>query len=1011
MDDQFFDYTLTTHYYQRLKDPFPAGNYSGETWWFVLVPVLALAAFFICWMYIKDTRSIRWYFALPLGLMRCTVYGFLTYMFLLPTEEEVKIRNPRVPPPLVKTSRVVVLIDVSDSMARVSDDPRGPKGFIPTTRLQKVVEYISDSNAAFMNKLLAENPVYFYRFASRLDNEVYSFRNVEITQENGTKTTEVRPFVKMRNKENPIFEDTLEFAPWTQQDWINFATYTDFKSWVVKGLSDEGKLKVRASTGSESGDAKWAEEEYLAKDDAETVDRLKLSPDDARILKGNRYNMRARIQLAKGITQGTNLAESVRTAFDAEKDNMLEAIIVISDGKSNLGAEARAGDGKEKRTIHPELEKLHLLARGKVPIFTIGIGENRSGKVKVVRITSLQAPDQTPPDDAFKILVEVDGENMSGETKDVVLELYPEDSDTPFEIAGKVTFDNSEPPHGQFEATINPADLNDKIPEDLRSKVLNGKMLVEGKWKARARMKKVGEDGKDDPKELVFSESTPIQEIKKPVRVLLMCGAPNRDFQFLLTQLIRDKADLSVYVQNEAGQFIGDKSITFLDDKFRHLKSFPNRLLVEDDPSETPESRWLNLARYDVIIAFDADWSLLTKEQAEQIRTWVDLQAGGLLQVAGPVNTKKLTYVENAEKLEPLLSVMPVIFGDYDLKMSGRERREPRRLEFPGASPEMEFLRLDDDKPDEVISGWEPFFTGKETAEEGARATVKRGFYDYYPVKDVKAGATIVARYVEPQAAENTFDKKDPPYIVTFKYGQGWTAFLGSSEVWRFNQYKGVYFQRFWVKMSRFLSSGSRKRQNVRGRILMSKEFSIGDYFRETSHLLGPDLKGIPASAQPEIILRPVELDSYAGMTDGKKKDAPAPKKEDGDPDKLTREKEDYHKRLTRVYKMGARKGQDQTDEGYFEFKKMLTAKEFPTGIWRIDVAIPNSSESLTQKFLIRKSPPLELADTTPDFLSLAAISSEIDEVKQRLDGKRKSNVYERLSARAFQRRGWASRE
>ncbi len=83
-----------------------------------------------------------------------------------------------------------------------------------------------------------------------------------------------------------------------------------------------------------------------------------------------------------------------------------------------------------------------------------------------------------------------------------------------------------------------------------------------------------------------------------------------------------------------------------------------------------------NLARYDVIIAFDPDWSLLTREQAERLQTWVDLHAGGLLHVAGPINTKKLTYPENAEKLEALLNIFPVIPGDYDLKMANRDRRE-----------------------------------------------------------------------------------------------------------------------------------------------------------------------------------------------------------------------------------------------------------------------------------------------------------------------------------------------
>ena len=65
---------------------------------------------------------------------------------------------------------------------------------------------------------------------------------------------------------------------------------------------------------------------------------------------------------------------------------------------------------------------------------------------------------------------------------------------------------------------------------------------------------------------------------KKPIRVLLMGSVANRDFQFLLTQLIRDKADVSIFLQNEAGLFRDDKSISLLDDKFRHLNRFPDRL-------------------------------------------------------------------------------------------------------------------------------------------------------------------------------------------------------------------------------------------------------------------------------------------------------------------------------------------------------------------------------------------------------------------------------------------------
>ncbi len=350
------------------------------------------------------------------------------------------------------------------------------------------------------------------------------------------------------------------------------------------------------------------------------------------------------------------------------------------------------------------------------------------------------------------------------------------------------------------------------------------------------------------------SDLRPIKIEQKSVRILLMASVANRDFQYLLTQLIRDKAEVSVVLQNDAGMFLDGKSIAFLDDKFRHLNKFPDRLRVEDVKDEPAETKWYNLAQYDVIIAFDPDWTLLTEEQANIIRTWVDLQAGGLLHVAGSINTKKLTFNENdsevQRRLAPLLEIFPVTLGDNVLSKPRQERNVPRRIEFPGAAPEMEFLRLDDDKPDNPLSGWEPFFTGKETRAEAAAAELKRGFYDYYPVKDVKAGATIVARYLEPQASENTFDKKDPPYIVTYKYGQGTTAFMGSSEIWRFNQFKDVFRERFWVKMSRYLAAGSRRKQNVRGRILIGSQFTTGETVRATVQLLDASLKGLPANTQ-----------------------------------------------------------------------------------------------------------------------------------------------------------------
>ena len=54
---------------------------------------------------------------------------------------------------------------------------------------------------------------------------------------------------------------------------------------------------------------------------------------------------------------------------------------------------------------------------------------------------------------------------------------------------------------------------------------------------------------------------------------------------------------------------------------------------------------------YDCIIAFDPDWSQLSSEQTELVRRWVADEAGGLVVVAGPVNTPIWTSRPNDETM------------------------------------------------------------------------------------------------------------------------------------------------------------------------------------------------------------------------------------------------------------------------------------------------------------------------------------------------------------------------
>src|SRR5262245_44314040 len=102
--------------YRRLQESLTVfGRDANPMWWWaVIVPVLLLGLFYVGWMYRRDSRSVRWYWATPLALLRGSVYLLLAAMFLLPARQTWEKSE--------KHSRVLVLLDVSPSIIQISDD-------------------------------------------------------------------------------------------------------------------------------------------------------------------------------------------------------------------------------------------------------------------------------------------------------------------------------------------------------------------------------------------------------------------------------------------------------------------------------------------------------------------------------------------------------------------------------------------------------------------------------------------------------------------------------------------------------------------------------------------------------------------------------------------------------------------------------------------------------------------------------------------------------------------------
>jgi hypothetical protein len=481
----------------------------------------------------------------------------------------------------------------------------------------------------------------------------------------------------------------------------------------------------------------------------------------------------------------------------------------------------------------------------------------------------------------------------------------------------------------------------EQLPAELKAESSGGKELIEGEWKFIVRVPKdkrelfAGKEHASDP-------PTAVQVIKKPLRVLLVASGPMKEYQFVRTLFVREKdakrMELSLFLQNEGrdGRAVQDV------EPERLLDRFPSALNVEDDPNEKPDDRYYNLARYDLVVMFDPDWSEFTAEQLALLQKWVDTQAGGLVVIGGPVNMFQLAR-DDAGRLKPVADLLPVVPGDSVL-MSGPVRRTTRlpwRLNFSGANPDMEFLKLDDESKD-LRSGWEEFFDGSERKAEGQNP--RRGFYNFYPLKAVKGGATVVATFADPLAKME--DGKEHPFLVTMPFGKGRVVFVGSAELWRLRGYREVFYERFWTKLGRYASAGGRTRQARRGVGVMGRAFTAGHPIRFEAQLFTPSLEPMPKSAKPRLTVQPAE--------GGER----------------------------RAVDLTAKPSQGDWG-GWFQASFVVTRP----GEYKLELPIPDSGDILRRRFSVKESNP-ELDNTRPDPGALAQMAGDLDEVAPRLTEK-----------------------
>ena len=891
--------------FRRLNDRFPIGptDASDTLWWVSVGCILGLAFLFVIWKYARDSQRCRWYWAVPLALLRMSVYTLLAGAFMLPaiqTWEETE-----------KHSRVVILLDITPSVSDVSDEFNQIGSTDPKTRIDRVLDFLTDEQVGFLKSIVAENPVFVYRFGTKLDEEP-----AELPQ-----------------------GSTL----WNKDEWQSWLNY-DFKQFVLKGLSAEGRELLTASKLWEPespGDAEWAIR-WASLGDEKAIP-AGLSPENAATLKRVKARLIDRVDVSRAIVKGTNVPDSVLAAVNRESNNMLQGVILFSDGRSNLGSSS----------AYQELSQ--RLQRESIPLYTIAVGTPRENIS--INISGLQAPDLAPPDEAFKIVVEADGVGLADQEVTVRLGLYlpghdPKEKPEPdHELSEPMLFQaGTTPPHGVREFFVDP----EKLPEALTQpskKLGKTREMKPGEWSFVARIARDEREAFSDKDHV----STPrkVQVIDRPLRVLMFASAATREYQTLRTLLVREvqqnRAELSICLQNDAG-----RAGTAVQDvpPERLLAKFPTRLDTTKQAAETPEQKYLNLDEYDLIIAFDPDWSQLNEQQIKNIQSWIDNLGGGFIYVAGPINTFQLARAEEEGRLAPILNMLPVIPDDIILVRTRPIPREPRRLALQ-PSLDADLLKLEDDADEDPLAGWEYFFDYGDEVDERARLSPERGFYGYYPVKETKPGATVLADFLDLMDQGGTVEKR--PWIVTGQPARGRTAFLASGEFWRLREADSDYYDRFWIKLSRYIAA-NRDAVASRGRILMNKEFVSGSPIRVQARLLAPTGQPYPENAiEPKFIVT-----QYDGGGEAIAKNGP--------------------------YTLKPSKSGNSFD-GYYVGQINATVKNYPPGAYRyrIEVDVPDSpGDKLNSEFGIVQSDP-EMDNTRPDFDALTEMASTLESISGRV--------------------------
>ncbi len=474
----------------------------------------------------------------------------------------------------------------------------------------------------------------------------------------------------------------------------------------------------------------------------------------------------------------TRLGESLAELFRQSAGRTLSGIVVVTDGASNSGIDPVTAHDRAVATT--------------TRLITVGTGTTQ--QPVNLAIAEVASPTDVAINDPYEIKVFVQGQGLAGREVNVELLALGEGESGDPTLVEKKTVTLLE--DGARAEVVFP-----------RTPTVAGKMYYTVRATPVVGVAEFNvEDNVQTPSVTVFD---------RPTKVLLVAGGPMRDYQFVRNLLFRHKSfDVDVLLQTGV-RGTSQESNTL-------LTAFPS----------TRES----LFEYDAVIAFDPDWKAIPPEAIPLLYDWVADESGGLILVAGDVNTQQVAsgsdgIDEADDDLKPLRRLYPVILSSYfSAARFDQDSSQPWPIAFTPEGLGAGFLQLTDD-PITSAARWKEF----------------SGFYRAYPTGGHKAAARIFARFADPRAVA------EPPILMAAQnVGRGQTFYLGSAEMWRLRSVGDADYDRFWIKLIREIAQGRTKKGVKRGSLRTeSQKVTLGQTVRVFARLLDSQFKPLEAETVP----------------------------------------------------------------------------------------------------------------------------------------------------------------